>query len=233
MSVIEFKQREEGHVAFSKWDIFYGLEKAIPEAGGQDTEASPEGTTILPTTSEIEGVEPCPATTHGTDNTILASPGCTPNDGAPLAKPTTSSVETNLPASAEVLPIDEVMVPATEIDTDAPRDLMNPWAASPAMAENWIIPTTGLGGKLVSPTPSDQVRGEKPCILTVTTSIGRLNLEATGVTPSNTVIALVGRMTFQNPCMAVTFLGLSKEEREGSHQSATADKLAERDLAGD
>ena len=53
-----------------------------------------------------------------------------------MAKPTTCSVETNPPASVEVLPKDEVMVPATEIDTGTPWDLMNPQAASPAMVEN-------------------------------------------------------------------------------------------------
>ena len=81
MSVMELKQRVEEHVAFSKWDIFCGLEKAIPEAGGQDTEASPEGSAMPPTTSEIEGVEPHPIMTHGTDNTMLGSPGCTPMMG--------------------------------------------------------------------------------------------------------------------------------------------------------
>ena len=109
------------------------------------------------------------------------------------------------------------MVPGTKMDNGTLRDLKNPWAASPAMAENWIIPTTGLGDKQVSPTHSDQVGGERPCILTVSTSIGRLNLKATGVTPSNTVIALVGRMTFGSPHMATSLLGLYKEGREGSH----------------
>ena len=72
------------------------------------------------------------------------------------------------------------MVPAAKIDTDALRDLMTSQAASPAMVENWVVPTTGLGDKLAgSPTPSDQTGGEKQCILTVTTSIWRLNLEAT------------------------------------------------------
>ena len=137
-------------------------------------------------------------TTQGTDNTILA-------------EPTTSSTETNPTAATKVLPQNEVMVPATKMDTGAQRDLMNPQTASPAMAENQIVPTTRPGDQPVSPTPSDQVRGEEPCILTVTATIGRLNLEATGVTPSNTVIALVGRMTFRNPCMETSLPGLFKE----------------------
>ena len=84
-------------------------------------------------------------TTQGTDNTILA-------------EPTTSSAETNLPG-ATVLPKNEVAVPVTEMDNGAPRYLINPWAASPAMVENQIIPTTALGDEPVSPTPSDQVGG--------------------------------------------------------------------------
>ena len=76
---------------------------------------------------------------------------------------------------------------------------MNPWTASLAILENLIIPTTALGDEPVSSTPSDQIGGERPCILTVTTSIGRLNLEATAVTPGDTMITSVGRITFGNP----------------------------------
>ena len=108
---------------------------------------------------------------------------------------------------------------------------MNPRAASPTMAENLVIPTTKLGDKLSSPTPSDQVGGERPCILTVTTSIGRLNLETTGVTPSDNIVTSVRRMTFGNPCMVVSLPGLCKEGREGSHQGTATDELAEGDLA--
>ena len=125
------------------------------------------------------------------------------------------------------------MVPATEMDNGAPKDLIDPWAAIPAMAENQIIPTTRPGDKPVSPTSSDQVGGEGPCILTVTTSIGRLNLEVTGVTPGNTIVVSVGRMTVGSPYMVASLPGLSKEEREGGHQSATLDKLAKRELTED
>ena len=93
----------EGHVTFSKWDVFHGLEEAVPEAGRQDTVAPLEGAIAPPTTANIGGVEPHPATTHWTDNTTLASLGCTPNDEAPLAEPTTSHAETNLPVSVETL----------------------------------------------------------------------------------------------------------------------------------
>ena len=107
-------------------------------------------------------------TTQGTDSTILAEPA-------------TSSAKTNPPAAVEVLPKNEVMVPATKMDNGALKDLGNTQTASPGIGENLIILTTRLGDKPVSATTSNQVEGEGPCILIVTTSIGRLNLKATGV----------------------------------------------------
>ena len=208
------------HATFSKQDVLCGLEDAIPEAKSQNTEASPEDAITPATTANIKGVEPQSVTNQGTDSTVLAEYA-------------TSSAKTNPPAVAEALPKNEVTVPVTEIDNGTPKDLINPWAASPVMAENWIIPTTRQGDKPVSPTPPDQVGGEGPCMLTVTASMGRLNLKATGVTPGDTVIASVGRMNFGNPCMVASFLGLSQEEREGSHQSTTMDELAKRDSAED
>ena len=196
ISVVELRWQLGEHFAFSKQDVLCGLEDAIPEARSQNTEASPEDAITLPTTTNIEGVKPQPMTTQGTDNTIPVEPA-------------TSSAETNPPAATEVCPKKEVAVPVTKRDSSALRDLMNPWAASPTMAENQIIPTITRADELVPPTPSDQVGGERPCILTVTTSIGRLNLEATGVTPSDTTIASVERMTSGNPCMAASLLGLS------------------------
>ena len=141
MSVMELKWQIGEHAAFSKQDVFCGLEDTIPEAKSQNTKALPEDAITLPTTAHIEGVEPQPMTTQGTDSTVLA-------------KPATLSPKTNLPAAAEVLK-NEVMVPVTEMDNDASKDLINPCAASPAVAENWIIPTTWPGDKPVSPTPSD------------------------------------------------------------------------------
>ena len=189
-SVAELKWQVGEQAAFSKWDVLCGLENAIPEARSQNTKASSEDVVTPPTTADIEGVETQLATTQETDNTILA-------------EPIASSAETNLPAVAEVLPQNEVMVPATEMDNGRP--------ASPAMTENWIIPTTRPGDKPVSPTPSDWVRREKPYTLMVTTSIGILNLEATGVTPSNTIITSVWRMAAGNLCMVATLPGLSPE----------------------
>ena len=101
MSVAELKWQMEGCIAFSKQDIFYGLGDAVFEAGSQDTEAPAEGAVAPPTIANIGGVESHPTTTHGTDNTILESPGCTPFDEVPLAEPTTLPAETNLPVSVE------------------------------------------------------------------------------------------------------------------------------------
>ena len=212
MSVMELKWQVEDHAAFSKHDVLCGLEDTIHEAKSQNTKALPEDVVTPPATANIEGVEPQLMTTQGTDSTILAEPSTCSHRSSPQ---------------------NEVTVPVTEMDNGTSKYLINPWAASLAMAENQIIPTTGLGDKLVSPTPSDQVGGEGSCILTVTTSIGRLNLEATEVTPSDTIVASVRRMTVGNPHMVASLPGLSKEEMEGSHQSTTMDNLAERDLAED
>ena len=82
MSVLELKWQVEEHIAFSKPDVFSSLKDAIPEARSQNAKASPEGTITLPITSNTGGVELLPATTHGTDNGILALPDCTSDDGA-------------------------------------------------------------------------------------------------------------------------------------------------------
>ena len=113
MSILELRWQVGEHIAFSKWDVLCGLEDAIPEARSQGTKALPEDAITPPATTNIEGVEPQPMTTQGTDNTILAEPA-------------TSSAETNLPAAAVVLPKNEVMVPATKIDNGTLRDLIKP-----------------------------------------------------------------------------------------------------------
>ena len=89
-----------GQVTSNKQYVFCGLEDAIPEARSQNNKASPGGAITLPITSDIEGIEPQPVTTQGTNNTILV-------------KPTTLSAETNPPAATEVLHKNEVRVPAT------------------------------------------------------------------------------------------------------------------------
>ena len=102
MSIVELKWWAEGHITFSKQDIFHNLGDTVPEARSQDTEAPPEGIIAPPTTADIGGVEPHPAKTHGADDTILASPGFIPNDEAWPAEPTTFPAETNLPVSVEI-----------------------------------------------------------------------------------------------------------------------------------
>ena len=168
----------EGHFTFSKQDIFCNLGGTVPEARRKDMEEAPqEGTVALPTTAAIWSVEPCHAKTQGADDTILASPGCTPNHESPPAEPTTLPAEINLPGSAEISVRGNTIMPLTEIDTDTPKDLATIWAASPAKVQSWVVPTTGSVNKLAGPPmPSDQVGGEKQCILMVTVSVGRLNL---------------------------------------------------------
>ena len=90
MSIVELQWQVEGHVAFSKQDILCNLEGTIPEARSKNLEVPQEGTIAPLTTTNIGGVESCPATTQGADDTILVTQGCTPNDEIPPAEPTTS-----------------------------------------------------------------------------------------------------------------------------------------------
>ena len=204
----------EGHFTFSKQDIFCNLGETVPEARSKDTEAPQEGTIASPTIAAIGGVEPCTAKTQGADVTILALSGCTPNDETLPVEPTTSTAEINLPGSAEISPRDSIKMPLAKIDTDTPKDLATTWAASPAEAESWVVPTTRLVDKLAGPpTPPNQVGGEKQCMLMVTTSVGRLNLEATHVTYVDTMFASVGVVAFGNPHMVASLLGPPRERR--------------------
>ena len=91
MSVMELKWQICEHATFSKQDVFCGLEDAIPEAKSQNSKASPEDTITPPAAVDIEGVEPQPVTTQGTDSTILA-------------EPTTSSAKTKLPVAIKFSP---------------------------------------------------------------------------------------------------------------------------------
>ena len=205
MSIVELRQQVEGYFTFSKQDIFHNLGGTVPEARSKDTEAPQEGAIAPPTTIPIGSVEPCTTKSHGADDTILASLGCTPNDEFPPAKPTPSLAEINLPQSAEISPRGSTKMSLAKINTDTPKDLVTIRAASPAKAESQVVPTSRLVDKLASPpTPSDQVGGEKQCILSVTTSVGKLNLEATGVTSIDTMFASVRGVAFRNPHMAAT-----------------------------
>ena len=122
-------------------------------------------------------------------------------------------------------------MPLARINTDTPKDLVTIWATSPAKAESQVVPTTRLVDKLGSPPmPSDQVGEEKQCVLMVTTSVGRLNLEATS---GGTMITSAGAVAFGNSCMAVSLMGPPKEKKEVGHQDATAGELTKGDLAED
>ena len=63
--------------------------------------------------------------------------------------------------------------------------------------------------------------------------MGRLNLEATRVTPGDTVTASVRRVAFENPQMVATLLGCTKGRKVVGHQDATIEALAEKDSVGD
>ena len=60
----------------------------------------------------------------------------------------------------------------------------------------------------------------------VIASMGRLNLEATGVTPRDMVTASVRRVAFENPQMAAG-------RKVVGHQDVTIEELAEKFLVGD
>ena len=88
--------------------------------------------------------------------------------------------------------------------------------------------------ELASPlTPSDQAEEERQRVLTVTASMGRLNLEATGVTPRDTVLPQSRRVAFEKPEMAASFPGATKGRKVVGHQDAAVEELVEKDLAGD
>ena len=88
--------------------------------------------------------------------------------------------------------------------------------------------------KLTGPlTPSDQAEEDRWYVLTVTTSMGKLNLEATGVSPRDMVTASVGEVAFGNPQMVATLMGPTKERKAVGCQDAPIEELAEKDLAED
>ena len=166
------------HVTFSKQDIFHNLGGTVPEARSKDMEAPQVGTIALPTTTTIGGVEPS-----------LQKPRMHPNDESSPAEPTTLPANINLPGSAEISPRGNIMMPSAKVNTDTPKDLATVRATSPAEAESWVVPATRLADKLTSPTtPFLRGRRGKQCVLTVTASVGRLNLEGTGVTSGDTMI---------------------------------------------
>ena len=65
--------------------------------------------------------------------------------GLPPAESTTSSTETNLPVSAEVLPKGEVMVPVAKTDIDALGDLMTPRPLALPWQRTGLFPPPDFG----------------------------------------------------------------------------------------
>ena len=160
----------EGHITFSKQDIFCNLEGTIPEARSEDTEFHKKALLPHPPLPILEVQIPTPQT-QWADDTILVSLECTPNNEALPAEPTTSPAETNadntLPGSAETSSRGNTMIPLANINTDTPIGQWTNQATSPAEAEGQVVPTTRLVDKLAGPpTPSYQVGEEKECMLT-------------------------------------------------------------------
>ena len=175
---------------------------------------------------------------QGTHKTIPSSFGCPPEEETPPAEPTTLpakvDVKDTLPGTAETPLGGDARVLLTESDVETPKDPLTGWATSPTEVETQVLPTTGLVVKVASPlTLSDQAEEERQCVLTITASIGRLNLEATGVTPGDLVTASVGSVAFENPQMVAALPGPIKVRKVVGHQDATIEELTEKDLVGD
>ena len=114
--------------------------------------------------------------------------GCPPKEETPPAEPTTLpakvDVKDTLPGTAETSLGGDAMVLLTKSDVETPNDMPTSQATSPTEVETQIVPTTRSVVKLAGPlTPSNQAEEESQCVLIVMASMGRLNLEATGVTP--------------------------------------------------
>ena len=199
----------------------------------------PQGDPItLPTTADVRDMESSSTEAQGAHNTTPSSFGCPSKDETPPAEPTTSpakvDVKDTLPGPAETPPEEDAMVLLTESDTKTPRDLATSWATSPTKVETQVVPTTQSVVELVGPfTPSDQAEEERQHVLTVTTSMGRMNLEATGITPRGHGDCLSQESGLWEPQMVAALLGPTKGRKVVGHQDATIEELAEKDLAGD
>ena len=199
----------------------------------------PQGDPItLPTTADVRNTESSSTEAQGIYNTTPSSFRCPPKEEIPPAEPTTSTAEVDikdtLPGTAEAPPGGDTMILSTKSDAETPKDPLTSQATSPTEVETQVVCTTRLLVKLAGLlTPSNQAEEERWCVLIVTASMGRLNLEATGVTPRDTVTASVGRVAFKNPQMAVAFPGPTKGRKVVGHQDATMEELVEKDLAGD
>ena len=151
----------------------------------------------------------------------------------PIALPTEADVGHTLPGPADTLPERDAMAPSTELEVEAPKDLLIGQATSPIKVGTQVLPTTGLVVKLASPlAPFDQAEGERWYMLVVTASVRRLHLEATGVILGDTVTASAGGVAFENPQMAAGLPGPTRKRKVIGNQDATIEELAGKDTAG-
>ena len=191
-----------------------------------------------PTTADVRDMESSSLEVQGVHNTTPSSFGYPPEEEAPpsgpITSPTEDDVKHTLPGPAETLLGSDAMVLLMESDVKIQKDLPTNWAISPIKVETQVVPTTRLVVKLAGPlAPSDQADEERRCVLIVTASMGRLNLEATGVTLRDMVTASVWRVAFKNPQMAAVPLGPTKWRKVVGSQDTTVEELAGKDLAGD
>ena len=175
---------------------------------------------------------------QGALNTTPSSFRYPPKEETPPAELITSPTEVDgkhtPPGPAETPPGRDAMVLLIESDVEIQKDLPTSCAISPIEVGTQVVPITRSVVKLASPlTPSDKAEEERQCMLIVTASMGRLNLEATGVTLGDMVTASVGRVAFKNPQMVAVLPGPTKGRKVVGHQDATIEELAGKDLAGD
>ena len=143
--------------------------------------------------------------------------------------PTKVDVENTLPGPADTLLERDATVFLTEPDVEIPKDLLTSQATSLIKVETQVVPTTGLVVELAGPlTSSNQAKGERWCMLVVTASMRRLNLEATRVTFRDTVTASDGRVAFKNPKMAAVLPGPNRGRKVLGHQDTIVEELAGR-----
>ena len=109
------------------------------------------------------------------------------------------------------------MVLSIESDMEIQKDLPTGWAISPIKVETQVVPTTGSVVELAGPlATSDQAEEERRCMLIMTASMGRLNLEATGDTFRDMVTALVGTVDVHPHHATLHYVWASRPQPEHS-----------------
>ena len=105
------------------------------------------------------------------------------------------------------LPVESIALPTVDNVGHTPPGLGNPLPEGDAMILS-TIPTTASVVELTIPIIlPDQTEEERWCVLVVTGSVRRLNLESTGVVLRDVVTALAGGVAFWNPQMAAVLPG--------------------------